>query len=102
MFRNFTNSELRSYIAAIPGKTKGQRIVKAAAIRALTDQERLKANEERLNILYGNVLDIYGVPQDFELLRMYGRKIFDKRTRLYKTATAIRRQQLIEEYGIEA
>lgn len=67
----------------------------------MTTQERLQANEQRFNILYGNVLDIYGVPQDFELLRMYGNKIFDKRTRLYKTATSIRRQQLIEEYGVE-
>lgn len=67
----------------------------------MTVQERLKADEERFNILYGNVLDIYGVPQDFELLRMYGNKIFDKRTRLYKTATSIRRGQLVEEYNIE-
>jgi len=68
----------------------------------MTVQERLKANEQRFNILYGDVLSLYGVPQDFELLRMYGHKIFDKRTRLYRTATAIRRQQLIEQYGIEA
>jgi uncharacterized protein YqgQ len=68
----------------------------------MTTKERLLSNDERLNILYGNVLDAYGVLQDFELLRLYGTKIFDKRTRLYKTATAIRRQQIIEEYGIEA
>ncbi len=66
----------------------------------MTVQERLKKNEERFNILYGDVLSIYGVPQDFELLRMYGSKIFDKRTQLYKTATSIRRGQLIEEYGV--
>lgn len=65
----------------------------------MTVQERLEANEQRFNVLYGDVLSIYGVPQDFELLRMYGNKIFDKRTRLYKTATAIRRQQLKEFYG---
>jgi hypothetical protein len=67
----------------------------------MTTQELLKKNEERFNILYGDVLSIYGVPQDFELLRMYGNKIFDKRTRLYKTATTIRRGHLIEQYGIE-
>lgn len=67
----------------------------------MTTEERLQANEQRFNILYGDVLSIYGVPQDFELLRMYGHKIFDKRTRLYKTATAIRRQQLIEQYKVE-
>ena len=67
----------------------------------MTAQERLKANEQRFNILYCDVLSIYGVPQDFELLRMYGNKIFDKRTRLHRTAVSIRRQQLIEEYGIE-
>lgn len=67
----------------------------------MTVQERLQANHERFNILYGDVLSIYGVPQDFELLRMYGSKIFDKRTRLYKTATTLRRQQLIEEYDIQ-
>lgn len=67
----------------------------------MTTQERLAKNDERFNILYGNVLDIYGVPQDFELLKMYGSKIFDKRTRLYKTATSVRREQLKEEYGIE-
>jgi uncharacterized protein YqgQ len=66
----------------------------------MTVQERLAKNSERFDILYGDVLSIYGVPQDFELLRMYGSKIFDKRTTLYKTATAIRRQQLISEYEI--
>lgn len=66
--------------------------------------QRIKVVDEweRINILYGDVLSIYGVPQDFELLRLYGSKVFDKRTRLYKNATAIRRQQLIEQYGIEA
>lgn len=56
---------------------------------------------ERFNILYGDVLSIYGVPQDFELLHKYGSKIFDKRTRLYRDATSIRRQQLKAQYGVK-
>jgi hypothetical protein len=57
--------------------------------------------QQRLHILYGDVLAVYGVPQNSELLNTYGSKIFDKRTRLHKIATEIRRKQLIKEYGIE-
>lgn len=54
----------------------------------------------RITILYGSVLDIYGVPHDFPLFVKHGSRIFDKRTRLYREANEIRRQQLKEEYGL--
>lgn len=57
-------------------------------------------SDREFNIKYGDVLSVYGVPQDSELLATYGSKIFDKRTRLYKIATEVRRKQLIKEYGL--
>lgn len=60
----------------------------------------MTTQEQRLNILYGDVLNVYGVPHDDPLLRAYGNKIFDKRTRLHKIATKLRREQLIKQYKI--
>lgn len=58
----------------------------------MTDQE--------LIIKYGDVLSVFGIPHDHPLLKAYGSKLFDKRTRLYKIATKVRREELKKEYGI--
>jgi len=59
------------------------------------------SEQEQLTIKYGDVLSIYGIPNDDPLLKAYGSKLFDKRTRLYKVATALRRDQLKHKYGIK-
>lgn len=56
---------------------------------------------QRLNVLYGDVLSIYGIPNNHPLLKAYGSKLFDKRTSLYKIATTIRREELKKEYKIK-
>jgi hypothetical protein len=63
--------------------------------KVMTTEENL-----RFEIRYGDVLGIFGVPHDFPLLLQHGHKIFDKRTKLHKQATKIRRQQLMEEYKL--
>lgn len=57
--------------------------------------------DKQLTILYGDVLSIYGIPNNHPLLIAYGSKLFDKRTRLYKIATQIRREELKKEYKIK-
>lgn len=54
--------------------------------------------EEWSNILYGDVLSIFGVKNTDRYLAKYGNKIFDKRTKLHKEVTAARREELKQEF----
>lgn len=54
-------------------------------------------NDMEFRIRCYPVLEFLGVPHDFPLLLKHGSRIFDKRTKLYREATEVRRAQLLAE-----